>query len=406
MPLKGNAIVAQSGGPSAVINNSICGVIQTWFKEVDFGTIYAGISGIKGILEGDIIDLAQQDPAIIEGLRYTPGAGIFSCRYKVSAEDQLKLVDILKKHNIRYFFYNGGNDSMDTAHKTWLAARECGWDMRVIGVPKTIDNDLPFVDHTPGFGSAAKYIATTVRETGIDLESVSTKNKVTILEAMGRDAGWLTAASALSRRFPDEAPHLIYLPEVPFSREQFLADVERVYKQLGYCYVVVSEGIRDANGEYCFTSGSVDAFGHKQLSGVGVALKELVEEKLGINARCNTLGTAQRSAMHCGSKTDADEAYMVGAEAVRYALNDKSGIMVTLERVSSEPYKCICGETALENVANLEKKVPLEWINKERNYVTEDFIKYARPLIEGEISVPMKNGLPDYVRLDLQKGRI
>lgn len=406
MPLKGNAIVAQSGGPSAVINNSICGVIQTWFKEVDFGTIYAGISGIKGILEGDIIDLAQQDPAIIEGLRYTPGAGIFSCRYKVSAEDQLKLVDILKKHNIRYFFYNGGNDSMDTAHKTWLAARECGWDMRVIGVPKTIDNDLPFVDHTPGFGSAAKYIATTVRETGIDLESVSTKNKVTILEAMGRDAGWLTAASALSRRFPDEAPHLIYLPEVPFSREQFLADVERVYKQLGYCYVVVSEGIRDANGEYCFTSGSVDAFGHKQLSGVGVALKELVEEKLGINARCNTLGTAQRSAMHCGSKTDADEAYMVGAEAVRYALNDKSGIMVTLERVSSDPYKCICGETALENVANLEKKVPLEWINKEGNYVTEDFIKYARPLIEGEISVPMKNGLPDYVRLDLQKGRI
>ncbi len=406
MPLKGNAIVAQSGGPSAVINNSICGVIQTWFKEVDFGTIYAGISGIKGILEGDIIDLAQQDPAIIEGLRYTPGAGIFSCRYKVSAEDQLKLVDILKKHNIRYFFYNGGNDSMDTAHKTWLAARECGWDMRVIGVPKTIDNDLPFVDHTPGFGSAAKYIATTVRETGIDLESVSTKNKVTILEAMGRDAGWLTAASALSRRFPDEAPHLIYLPEVPFSREQFLADVERVYKQLGYCYVVVSEGIRDANGEYCFTSGSVDAFGHKQLSGVGVALKELVEEKLGINARCNTLGTAQRSAMHCGSKTDADEAYMVGAEAVRYALNDKSGIMVTLERVSSEPYKCVCGETALENVANLEKKVPLEWINKEGNYVTEDFIKYARPLIEGEISVPMKNGLPDYVRLDLQKGRI
>ena len=406
MPLKGNAIVAQSGGPSAVINNSICGVIQTWFKEVDFGTIYAGISGIKGILEGDIIDLAQQDPAIIEGLRYTPGAGIFSCRYKVSAEDQLKLVDILKKHNIRYFFYNGGNDSMDTAHKTWLAARECGWDMRVIGVPKTIDNDLPFVDHTPGFGSAAKYIATTVRETGIDLESVSTKNKVTILEAMGRDAGWLTAASALSRRFPDEAPHLIYLPEVPFSREQFLADVERVYKQLGYCYVVVSEGIRDANGEYCFTSGSVDAFGHKQLSGVGVALKELVEEKLGINARCNTLGTAQRSAMHCGSKTDADEAYMVGAEAVRYALNDKSGIMVTLERASSEPYKCICGETALENVANLEKKVPLEWINKEGNYVTEDFIKYARPLIEGEISVPMKNGLPDYVRLDLQKGRI
>ncbi|MBQ1501810.1 MAG: 6-phosphofructokinase [Firmicutes bacterium] len=406
MTLKGNAIVAQSGGPSAVINNSICGVIQTWLAEAPFGTIYAGIAGVKGILDGDIIDLALQDAEKIAGLRHTPGAGIFSCRYKVTDDDQRRLVQILKEHDIRYFFYNGGNDSMDTAHKTWLAAQEAGWEMRVIGVPKTIDNDLPFIDHCPGFGSAAKYIATTVRETGIDLESVSTKNKVTILEAMGRDAGWLTGASVLSRRFPDEAPHLIYLPEVPFDKQQFIADVKKVYDELGYCYVVVSEGIRDKNGDYCFAAGSVDAFGHKQLSGVGVALKDLVEAELGISARCNTLGTAQRSAMHCASRTDAEEAYLAGQTAVRYALADKSGIMVTLERAGDEPYKCVCGETPLANVANLEKKVPREWINEAGNYVTEDFVRYVRPLVQGEAPVPMKDGLPDYVRLDFSKGRL
>lgn len=406
MPLQGNAIIAQSGGPTAVINNSVCGVIQTWMKEVDFGTIYAGISGVKGILAGEVIDLKFQDAAAIAALRHTPGAGIFSCRYKVTEADQQKLIGFFREHNIRYFFYNGGNDSMDTAHKTHLAAQAAGWEMRVIGIPKTIDNDLPHVDHSPGFGSAAKYIATTVRETGIDLESVSTKNKVTILEAMGRDAGWLTASAALSRRFADEAPHLIYLPEVPFSRERFLADVERVYQRLGHCYVVVSEGITDERGEYCFAAGSVDAFGHQQLSGVGIALKDLVEREIGIHARCNTLGTAQRVAMHFASKTDADEAYLVGAEAVHYALAAKSGVMVTLERQSDAPYHCVCGEVALDLVANQEKKLPREWINEAGNDVTADFLRYARPLIQGEVAVPMKDGLPDYVRIDFSKGRL
>lgn len=406
MSLQGNAIVAQSGGPSAVINNSVCGVIQTWMAEAGFGTMYAGISGVKGILDENIIDMSAQDPKKIAALRHTPGAGIFSCRYKVQPEDHIKLIEIMKKHNIRYFFYNGGNDSMDTAYKTWLAAKELGWDMRVIGVPKTIDNDLPFIDHSPGFGSAAKYIAATVRETGIDLESVATKNKVTILEAMGRDAGWLTGAAALSRRYDNEAPHLIYLPEIAFSSEKFLADVERVYKQLGYCYVVVSEGVRDANGQYCFTSGTVDAFGHKQLSGVGIALKDMVEDKLGIAARCNTLGTAQRAAMHFASKTDADEAYMAGVNAVRYALTDKSGVMVTLERLSDNPYKCGFGEVALDKVANNEQLVPREWINAEGNYVNQKFIDYVRPLIQGEVELPMVDGLPDYVRIDFNKGRI
>ncbi len=407
MPMKGNAIIAQSGGPTAVINSSACGVIQTWLAQATgCGTIYAGISGVKGILEGDIIDLAQQPPELIDGLRHTPGAGLYSCRYKVSDADQEQLVSILKKLNIRYFFYNGGNDSMDTAHKTWLAAQSAGWEMRVIGVPKTIDNDLPFTDHCPGFGSAAKYLAASVRETGIDLESVSTKNKVTIMEAMGRDAGWLTAASVLSRRFPDEAPHLIYLPEVPFSIEQFIADVKLVYEQLGYCYVVASEGIRDAKGEYIAAGGQRDAFGHAQLSGAGAVLKDIVEREIGVKARCNTPGTMQRVAMHFASATDAEESYRVGKTAVEYALADKSGVMVTLERSEETPYRCVCGEIALGQVANIVKSVPVEWINDEHNDVKEEFIRYCRPLIQGEVALPMRDGLPDYVRLDFTKGRI
>jgi 6-phosphofructokinase 1 len=406
LSMTGNAIIAQSGGPTAVINNSVAGVVETWFKSAPAGSIYAGISGIKGILAGHIIDLAMQEKSVLNGLKYTPGAGLFSCRYKVSAEDQQKLAEMFKKLNIRYFFYNGGNDSMDTAYKTHLAARAAGWEMCVIGVPKTIDNDLPFTDHTPGYGSAAKYIAATVRETGIDLESVSTKNKVAILEAMGRNTGWLTAAGALAKRRVDEAPHLLYLPEIPFSRQQFLADVEHVYKQLGYCYVVASEGLADAKGNYIAAAPTVDAFGHRQLSGAGEALKNMVEAELGIKARCNTLGTAQRAAMHFASRTDAQEAYMVGKAAVDYALAGKTGLMVTIERVCDNPYHSILGEIALEKVANIEKKLPAEWINAEGNFVKEEFIHYARPLIEGEVEMPMENGLPAYVRLDMEHGRV
>ena len=405
--MAGNAIIAQSGGPTAVINNSVAGVAQTWFKRASAGSvIYAGVSGIKGILAGHIIDLAAQEKSVLNGLKYTPGAGLFSCRYKVSADDQQKLAKIFKKMNIRYFFYNGGNDSMDTAYKTYLAAQAAGWEMSVIGVPKTIDNDLPFTDHTPGYGSAAKYIAATVRETGIDLESVSTKNKVAILEAMGRNTGWLTAAGALAKRRADEAPHLLYLPEIPFSRERFLTDVERVYKQLGYCYVVASEGLADAEGNYLAAAPSVDAFGHKQLAGAGEALKSMVEAELGLKARCNTPGAAQRSAMHFASLTDANEAYMVGQAAVEYALAGKTGLMVTIKRVSDEPYHSVCGEIALEKAANIEKKLPSEWISDAGNFVKEEFIRYARPLIEGEVRIPMESGLPAYVRLDMERGRV
>ena len=405
--LKGNAIIAQSGGPTAVINNSVCGVVQTWLNNPEApGKMYAALHGVKGFLEEDIIDLAEQDPAVIEGLRHTPSAGIYSCRYKVSEDDYERLVAICQKYNIRYFFYNGGNDSMDTAHKMYLAACKHNYEMRVIGVPKTVDNDLPFTDHCPGFGSAAKYLAATVMETGLDLSSVSTKNKVCIIEAMGRNAGWLTAAGALAKRNPDDAPHLIYLPEVPFSIDQFVADVKAVYDRLGYCFVVASEGIVDKDGNYIAAGGSVDAFGHAQLSGAGETLKRIIEDKLGIKARCNTLGTAQRSAMHYASKTDADEAYASGKKAVELALAGKTGLMVSLVREDGDDYVCTTGEIPLGDVANIEKKVPLEWINAEGNYVTEDFIKYARPLIEGEVNVPTEGGLPLYVKIDETKGRV
>ena len=231
--LQGNAVIAQSGGPTAVINSSVCGAVQTWLAaENRPGTIYAAISGIKGFFDEELLDLAEQPAEVIAGLRWTPGAGLFSCRYKVSEEEYPRLVEICKKYNIRYFFYNGGNDSMDTCNKMSLAAEKLGYEMRVIGIPKTVDNDLPITDHCPGFASAAKYLAATVMETGIDLASVATKNKVCIIEAMGRNAGWLTAAAALAKRTPDEAPHLIYLPEVPFDTEQFLKDVQAVYDRL------------------------------------------------------------------------------------------------------------------------------------------------------------------------------
>ena len=316
------------------------------------------------------------------------------------------MIAVCKKYDIRYFFYNGGNDSMDTAHKMQLAAEAAGYEMHVIGVPKTVDNDLPFTDHCPGYGSAAKYLAATVMETGLDLSSVSTKNKVCIIEAMGRNAGWLTAAGALAKRSPEEAPHLIYLPEVPFSVEQFLNDVQTVYDRLGYCFVVASEGIVDKDGNYIAAGGTIDAFGHAQLSGAGEALKQIVEQKLGIKARCNTLGTAQRSAMHFASLTDATEAYQSGAKAVELALAGKTGVMVSLERAAGAEYHCTIGEVPLEKVANIEKKVPVEWITPEHNYVTEAFLQYARPLIQGEVQLPMKNGLPDYVHIDQSIGRV
>ena len=400
MQLKGNGVVAQSGGPTAVINNSLCGVIQSWLKNDFNGTLVGAIHGIKGVLEEKFIDLSSQKKETIERLKVTPGAALGSCRYKLNEGDYEDLLKIFKKNEIRYFFYIGGNDSMDTANKVHQLALKENYPMFVVGIPKTIDNDLPCTDHCPGFGSAAKFLAATVLETGIDLKGVLNNNRIKVMEVMGRNAGWLAASTALAKRNKEDAPHLIYLPEVPFSRENFIQDVREIYQKLGFVYIVASEGLVDESGSYVFSSRSKDSFGHTELGGLAGVLKELIEDRIGIKVRCNVLGTVQRAAMHFASKADAEEAYMAGTEAVRLASKGSSGIMITLLRSENPSYSCYPGSVELGHVANVEKKVPLEWINARRNFVTDEFIRYARPLIQGEITVPTHNGLPDYRELE------
>ena len=401
LKLRGNAVVAQSGGPTAVINSSVSGVVQEWQKNDPPGKIYGALFGIRGVLEDNLLDLSRQPQHIIEGLRYTPGAALGSSRYKLSKEEDFaRLLEAFKKHEIRYFFYIGGNDSMDTADKINRFANKVGYELRVIGVPKTIDNDLPHTDHTPGYGSAAKFLAATVRETGLDLKGLITSNRIVVLEAMGRNAGWLTAAAALAKREECDAPHLVYLPEVPFDRERFIQEVAGVYREYRYAYVVASEGIRYAGGDYVFTGKGIDPFGHARLGGLAETLKEMIEEEMGVNVRSIVLGTLQRAAAHIASRTDADEAYMVGAAAVREAQQGKSGVMITLVREeSADTYRCSSGTVELSRVANVEHKVPVEWIAPSGSHIREKFLDYARPLIMGEVTPAFKDGLPDYVHL-------
>ncbi len=396
----GNAVVAQSGGPTAVINNSVCGVVQEWQRHRPAGTLYGALYGVRGILEGEYVNLSAQSGDLIEGLRYTPGVALGSSRYKLkTAEDYFNLLQGFKKMDIRSFFYIGGNDSMDTACQVHRLALREGYEIQVIGIPKTIDNDLPFTDHCPGYGSAAKFMATAVLETGLDLEGLITTSRVVIMEVMGRNTGWLAAATGLARRKEGSAPHLIYLPEVTFNRKHFLADLMETYRHYGLAYVVAAEGLVDETGNYLFACKSRDSFGHVRLGGLAETLKELVEEETGIKARCNVPGTLQRAAMHYASRVDADEAYRVGAEAVCLALGGQSGLMVTLEREPGEDYHCRPGAVALERVANVEKKVPREWIDPRGNDVTPALLRYVRPLIRGEIAVPASDGLPAFVHL-------
>lgn len=401
MKLQGNAVVAQSGGPTAVINNSVCGVVQEWLKSDPPGKLYGALFGIRGVLEENLLDLSRQPPSIIEGLRYTPGAALGSSRYKLSKEeDYARLLEAFKKHDIRYFFYIGGNDSMDTADKINRFADKENYEIRVIGIPKTIDNDLPHTDHTPGYGSAAKFLAATVSETGLDLKGLVTSNRIVVLEAMGRNAGWLTAAAALAKREECDAPHLVYLPEVAFDQERFLKEVAAVYREYRYAYIVASEGIRYAGGDYVFTGRGKDPFGHARLGGLADTLKEMIEKELQVNVRGITLGTLQRAAAHFASRTDADEAYMVGTAAVKAAQRGESDIMITLIREErSATYRCSTGTVELSTVANVEKKVPADWIAPSGSYVQDKFLDYARPLIMGEVSPVFKNGLPDFVHL-------
>lgn len=402
--LIGNCLVAQSGGPTSVINASLAGVITEALNHEQIEEIYGGLNGILGILNEELIDLAEESQQTIRGLRHTPASALGTCRYKLKTQaDYERVLKVFEAHNIRYFFYIGGNDSQDTADKISKLAQEKGYDLRVIGIPKTIDNDLVNTDHCPGYGSVIKFVSATVRELALDNEGMGQGDLVSILEVMGRNAGWIAAGASLAKRrdVPNDPPHLIYLPEVPFSQEKFLEDVQRVLKKERYCLIVVGEGLIDQDGNFVSTaSGSTDSFGHMQLGGAGEYLRNLVEQHLGIKARASKLGITQRAAAHCSSQTDNDEAFAAGQAAVVAGIEGHTDKMVTIIRGDGEPYSFETGLTDLASVANGVKALPANWINEDGVSMSYQFTKYALPLIQGEVTVPYEHGLPKYARLN------
>lgn len=407
--LVGNLLVAQSGGPTAVINASVAGVVQEAFKHECIREVYGGMNGILGILREQLTDLKQEDRTTIERLKHTPAAALGTCRYKIdfkrkpaqAALDMDRLFEVFQAHDIKYFFYIGGNDSQDTADKIDKEARKRGIVMRVMGVPKTIDNDLPHTDHCPGFGSAAKYCACTVMEIAQDVSSMATDDgSCCIIEVMGRSAGWLAASTVLAQRAPADAPHVILLPEIPFNEEAFLEKVKETVDKLRYCIIVVGEGLKKPNGEeYSADTSRLDAFGHPVLSGAAERLSELVFGKLKTKTRSVKLGYAQRCAAHYASATDAAEAAACGAAAVRAAVEGKSGFMVKLVRTDSGGYGWTTDLQPLSDIALVEKIIPRDWLSADGFMPNEKFVQYARPLIEGQVNVPMDGGLPKFARL-------
>jgi len=389
-----NLLIAQSGGPTAAINSSVCGIIVEAEQRGNIGGIYGAINGILGVLNEEIVDLRQEDPTTILNLRKTPSAALGSCRYKLSERDYTKLMEVFAAHNISYFLYAGGNDSMDTAHKVAQLAAERNYDLHVMGVPKTVDNDLMVTDHCPGYGSVARFNAIAVRDSGLDTEAIYTTDTVKIIETMGRDTGWITASTALGKDCPDSAPHLIYLPERPFVSGKFLEDVKSVYDRLGRVVICVCEGLKDEKGEFVKASTKkidMDKFGHSQLGGVADYLVNLISGKLNLKARYDKPGTIQRVSMTCASQTDLEEAYRVGQIAISKAVDGETDKMVTLVRKGSDPYECETGLVELEEVALRTKKVPNEFISKDSNFVSKEFLEYAKPLIGGP--------LPEYAHL-------
>lgn len=398
-------MVAQSGGPTVAINASLAGVIEGVSSSSMYDTVYGSLNGITGILNNHLLnltDLMNENPDYLERLAKTPAMFLGSCRYKLPdyMDDDSPYVFIFKQfedYNIDAFFYIGGNDSMDTVLKLSGYADMIGSKVRIIGIPKTIDNDLCETDHTPGFGSAAKYIASSLLEIAHDTFIYAVKS-VTIVEIMGRDAGWLTAAAALARNGYNTAPHLIYLPEVPFDTEDFLLDIKRLLFERNNVIVAVSEGIRDASGNYISASEStVDSFGHSQLSGAGKTLEFLVKEKLGVKVRSVELNVLQRCAAHLASKTDLDESVSLGKKAVTLSEEGVTASMVTMNRVSNDPYTIEYGYAEIKNIANEAKSVPTDWITPAGNDVTQELIDYLTPLIQGESHVSYENGLPVYM---------
>lgn len=399
-----NCIVAQSGGPTVAINASLAGVVQGVTDSNSFNKIYGSLNGIQGLLDKRFMDLsekAKEIPMFIEMLKKSPAMYLGSCRYQLPdfADDKTPydfIFKIFNEYEIDAFFYIGGNDSMDTVDKLSAYAKQIGSDVKIIGIPKTIDNDLCITDHTPGYGSAAKYIAVSLLEIGHDT-AIYPINSVTIVEIMGRDAGWLAGASALARNKYNHAPHLIYLPEVAFNEEEFIEDVQKQIDKYHNIVIAVSEGIKNADGKYISaTTAMEDTFGHSQLSGTGKCLEYIIKQHIKVKVRSVEINILQRSAAHLSSVTDLSEAFRLGRYAVKTALSGKTGIMVTAIRKSNNPYVIDMGETDVKNVAGLIKHVPREWINERGNDVTQQFIDYASPLILGEPVVKYEHGIPDY----------
>jgi 6-phosphofructokinase len=401
-----NAFYAQSGGVSAVINASACGVIETARKHRGkIGKLYAGRDGIVGALTEDLIDTGKESAATVRALRHTPGGAFGSARYKLAGIDKNRaqyerLIEVFRAHDIGYFFYNGGNDSMDTAHKVSQIGAQMGYSIRCIGVPKTVDNDLAVTDCCPGFGSAAKYIAVATREAALDVLSMArTSTKVFVLEVMGRHAGWLAAAGGLAGAHKGDAPHVILFPEITFDRGAFLERVKSCVESYGYCVVVVSEGVRNAEGKFLAEAGTKDAFGHAQLGGVGPVVAQMTQDAFGFKFHWAVADYLQRSARHIASKVDVEQAYAVGKAAVEFALKGKNAVMPIIVRKSSSPYRWTIGEAPLSAVANEEKKVPRNFITPDGFGITPACRRYLLPLIGGEDYPPYAQGLPRYATI-------
>ena len=403
---KQNAFYAQSGGVTAVINASACGVIETARKYKDkIGKVYAGRNGIIGALTEDLIDTSKDSASSIAALRYTPSGAFGSCRYKLKGlkenqEQYERLIEVFKAHNIGYFFYNGGGDSQDTAHTVSQIGAQLGYPIVCVGIPKTVDNDVPLTDCCPGFGSVAKYVATSIREAGFDVASMAkTSTKVFVLEVMGRHAGWITAACGLAHETESDAPHILLFPEITFDEAKFLAKVDDSVKRHGYCAIAVSEGVKNSEGKFLAESGLRDAFGHAQLGGVAPVIANLVKEKLGYKYHWAVADYLQRAARHIASKTDVDQAYAVGKAAVEFALKGHNAVMPIIVRTSNQPYKWKIGMAQLKDVANQEKMMPRDYITKDGFGITPKCRTYLAPLIKGEDYPPFKNGLPNYIKL-------
>jgi 6-phosphofructokinase 1 len=401
-----NAFYAQSGGVTSVINVSAQAVIETTRKyPKKIGKVYAGRNGIIGALTEDLIDVSKEPIANIRGLRYTPAGAFGSCRYKLKSPEQNRreyerLIDVFKAHNIGYFFYNGGGDSADTCLKISQLSSSMGYPLIAVHVPKTVDNDLPITDCSPGFGSVAKYVAVSMREAGLDVASMAkTSTKVFVFEVMGRHAGWIAAATGLAAEAAGDAPHIILFPEIVFDPVAFIAKVDETVRRYGYCAVGVSEGIKGADGKFVSESGLVDAFGHAQLGGVAPAIAELIKRELKLKYHWAVADYLQRAGRHIASKTDVLQTYALGKAAVEFAVRGMNGVMPAIKRKSSKPYKWEIIAAPLVDVANHEKKMPRDYITKEGFHITQKCRDYLSPLIAGEDYPPYRNGLPAYVRL-------